>query len=357
VTCHEVETFPRPFRRAGLAARRLRPNASGVKRVSPFAEVHRAVDRLASWVEDRAPRAPQPFRAGPLGALDCFGPLPPLPHDGPRGGGRWSAPSPRPERGEDRMAVQVFPAEGRRTGTALLVPPWQTERASHVAGWISVLARTGREVWLVVPPHHLDRTAAGARSGDGFVSMDIARLRRSFEQLVLEIRVVAALAARRGPVDLVGLSLGALGSALAAPVIPELSRLALFAPPADLGAVMGETAIGRRFRNLAVRAGAPLPDPAALREALAAFDPIRLPRPAADLFVGVGAHDAIALPSGALALARAWGARAEVYPRGHLTLLFLCRRARRDLARFLAQPRARTAPAAAPARLTGASPA
>ena len=340
----------------GLASAGAGANASEVWSVSPLAGLHGAVDRLAMWLEDRAPRAPEAFRAGPPGALDCFGPLPPLP-EGPRGPGRWSAPSPRAQGGDDRMAVVGFPAAGRRTGTALLVPPWKTETARLVSGWISVLAEAGRDVWLVVPPHHLDRTAAGARSGEGFVSLDLARLRRSFEQLILEIRVCAALAARRGPVDLVGLSLGALASTLAAPVIPELARLAAVAPPADLAAVLGETPIGRRYRALADRAGAPVPETAALREALGAFDPSRLPRPAADLFVGVGRHDAIALPHGALALARTWGARAEIYPRGHLTLLFACRGVRRDLARFLVRPRPRPARAAGAATVAGASPA
>jgi pimeloyl-ACP methyl ester carboxylesterase len=309
------------------------------------------------WLEDRAPRAPEAFRAGPLGALDCFGALPPL-SDGPRGPGRWSAPSPRAQAGDDRMAVVWFPAAGRSRGTALLVPPWKTESPRLVSGWISVLARAGRDVWLVVPPHHLDRTAAGARSGEGFISLDLARLRRTFEQLVVEVRMLAALAARRGPVDVVGLSLGGLAATLAAPVLPEVSRIAAVAPPADLAAVLGETAIGRRYRALADRAGAPLPPAATLRETLGAFDPARLPRPSADLFLAVGAHDAIALPQGALALARTWGAQARCYSRGHLTLLFACRAVRSDLARFLAAPRRRaTVESAAGHAVPGVAPA
>lgn len=320
--------------------------------MSPLAGLHRGVDRLAMWLEDRASRAPEAFRPGPPGALDCFGPLPALP-DGPAGPGRWVTPSPRPQAPDDRMAVHWIPAGGRPAGTAILVPPWKTGNPRLVSGWIALLAAARRDVWLVVPPHHLDRTAAGARSGEGFVSLDLGRLRRTFEQLILEIRVCAALAGRRGPVDLVGLSLGALAAALAAPVIPGLSRLAVVAPPADLAAVLGETAIGRRYRTLADRAGAPVPAPSALREALAAFDPSRLPRPSADLFVAIGSHDAIALPGGALALARAWGVPPRVYERGHLTLLFACRGVRRDLARFLALP----CPGAAGAVVPGASPA
>jgi hypothetical protein len=316
--------------------------------------LHVGVDRFAMWLEDRARRAPQRFVPGSAGDLGCFGPLPPLP-DGPTGPGPWSAPSPRARHREDRMGVHLFPAAGRALGTALLVPPWKTDAPSLVSGWIALLARSGRDVWLVVPPHHLERTAAGAKSGEDFVSLDLAELRATFEQLVLELRVLAALAARRGPVDAVGLSLGGLALALAATAAPELSRVALVAPPADLAAVLGETPIGVRYRGLAERAGTPLPSAAALREGLAAFDPARRPRPAADLLVAVGRHDAIALPAGTLALARAWGASPSIYPRGHLTLLFACRALRRDVSRFLALPR--RAPAPAVAQIPGAAPA
>jgi predicted alpha/beta hydrolase family esterase len=57
---------------------------------------------------------------------------------------------------------------------------------------------------------------------------------------------------------------------------------------------------------------------------------------AARVLVAIGREDRIALPDGALSLARAWGAEARVYPRGHLTLLFACGALRRDLRRFLA---------------------
>lgn len=296
--------------------------------------LHRGIDRLAMWLEDRAPREPQPYRPGPVGPLDCFGSLPPLPPR-PEAPGRWWAPSPRPLRADDRMSVIWVPAEEESRGTVLLVPPWMIAGVPLVRGWVRTLTRTGRDVWLVVPPHHLERAAKGARSGEGFVSLDLARFRATFEQLVLEIRTCAALGALRGPVDLVGLSLGALVSAIAAPAIAGLRRVALVAPPADLGAVIAETPIGRRYRRVAERAGGPLPPPDELRGALEGLDPSRLPRPAADVLVAMGQDDAIALPRGALGLARAWGSALRTYPRGHLTLLFACRAVRRDVARLL----------------------
>ncbi|HEY6099751.1 MAG TPA: alpha/beta hydrolase [Anaeromyxobacter sp.] len=233
------------------------------------------------------------------------------------------------------MMAWIFPAERPRRATALLVPPWLTGGVSLVRGWLRLVARGDRDVWLVIPPHHLERAAPGRRSGEDFISLDLARMRATFEQLVLEIRTLAALAARRGPVELVGLSLGALASAMAACASTDVARAVLVAPPADLAAVIGETPIGRRYRSVAERAGVPLPPNEELRGPLAAFDPSRLPRPTAPVLLGVGRNDAIALPAAALALARAWGADARVYPRGHLTLLFACSALRRDVARFL----------------------
>jgi dienelactone hydrolase len=324
-------------RRAGVEESFRGPARRRSALAMAFGGLHRGIDRLSMWLEDRAPRDPQPYRAGPSGALDCFGPLPRLP-PGPAAAGPWSGPSPRPLRVGDRMALIRFPALRRSEGTVLLVPPWLTASPRLVRGWTRSLARGGRDVWLVVPPHHLHRAEPGVRSGAAFVSLDMARMRATFEQLVLELRVCAALAARRGPVGLVGLSLGALASALAACAAPELDAVALVAPPADLAAVLAETPIGRRYRAVAERAGAPIPPDRELRVQLAAFDPSRLPRPAADVLVAVGSHDVIAPPEGALALARAWSAPARAYPRGHLTLLFACAAVRRDVARLVATP-------------------
>jgi hypothetical protein len=177
-----------------------------------------------------------------------------------------------------------------------------------------------------------------------------------FEQFVVEIRTAIAMASARGPVAVVGLSVGALASsfAIAGREQPELA--ALIAPPADLAEVLSRTAIGRRYRALAERAGSRWPEGGELARALAPFDPRRLATPRSRLLVAVGRHDAIALPSPALALAAAWGVAPRVYPRGHLTLLFACRALRADLRRFWAhasgEAAARSGPAGegAPAR-------
>ncbi len=221
-------------------------------------------------------------------------------------------------------------------GTALLVPPWKIARLGLVESYSALLTRAGYDVWLVTPPHHLERTAPGSRSGEGFISLDLSRMRSVFEQLVLELRVCLALAARRGgEVGVLGLSLGALTSAMAVTADERVDFAALVAPPADLSLVVCETAIGRRYRELARRAGTPLPESAELRRQLQfALPHLRRPR-ARRLFLAAGVHDAIAPTQGALDLALAWGVEPSLYRRGHITLLFGCRALRRDLLRFL----------------------
>jgi predicted alpha/beta hydrolase family esterase len=292
------------------------------------------VDAVAMWVEDRRRREPAGFRPCDAAPLGCFGALSPLSLAPPREG-TWRAPSPRPSPGDPLMSVVARPARGPRRGTAVLVPPWKVSSLAAVAGYVRLATRAGLDVWTLVPPRHLERAAA-ARSGEAFVSPDLGALRAAVEQLVAELRVLTALARTQGgEVALVGLSLGALGAALAATAPEPVDRVALIAPPADLAAVFAETAIGRRYARLAERAGAPLPEPGALAALLAPLDPAARRPSARRVLVAVGREDRIALPAGALELARAWGAEVRVYPRGHLTLLFACRALRRDLLRFL----------------------
>ena len=235
------------------------------------------------------------------------------------------------------MSAVARPASGRSRGTAILVPPWKVPGLGVVGGYARLLRRAGFDVWTLVPPRHLHRASPGTRSGEGFVSPDLGVLKAALEQLVLELRVLAALArARGGETAMVGLSLGALGAALAATAPERVDRVALVAPPADLAAVLAGTRIGRRYARLAARAGVPLPLRAEVEAMLAPFRPGARRPTAGRLFLAAGREDRIALQAGTLALARAWGVEPLLYPRGHLTLLFACRALRHDLARFLA---------------------
>lgn len=300
-----------------------------------LAPLHRAIDALAMWSEDRVRREPQAWRPPPPGPLACFGPLPafPAPPPAPAAPLAWRFPAP-PWGGPEGDAVEVLlhPARGPRRGVALLVPPWKLPRAKVLEGWVRCLAAAGREVWMLVPPHHLSRVAPGRRRGEDFVSNDLGRLRAAVEETVRELRLLARVAAGRGPVGLVGLSLGGLAAALAATAEEPLDFAALVAPPADLAQVLGETPIGRRYARLAAAAGAPLPAADELRRWLAPLSPAARRPTAGRVLVAAGRHDAIVPPQGPAALARAWGLAPRLYGRGHLTLLFGCRALRREVA-------------------------
>jgi hypothetical protein len=231
------------------------------------------------------------------------------------------------------MHVHVTPADGARRGTIVLVPPWRIGTPGLVSRFVALVAQAGFEAWLAVPPHHASRAADGARSGEAFLSTDLARIRASFEQLVLELRLLLAIAAARGErTGILGLSLGALGAALAATGPEPLDLAALVAPP-DLATVVAETPIGARYRRMAARAGAPFPDdPAPL---LAPFRAAARRPTARRIFVAAGRYDRVVPSAAPVGLAQAWGVAPRLYPRGHLTLLFACRELRRDLAAFL----------------------
>jgi hypothetical protein len=246
------------------------------------------------------------------------------------------------------MRIHCRVARGSFRGTALLLPPWKLPRAGLLGGWTDLLARSGFDAWLLVPPHHLERAAPGTRSGEEFASPDLGRLRASLEQMVLEVRLAAAMARQRGPAGVVGLSLGALGAALAATGPEPLDFAALVAPP-DLAWVAERTPIGRRLARLAFRGGAPLPPAAALRAALEPLAPRRRRPTARRLLVAAGLDDVIAGREGPEGLARAWGVSPRLYPRGHLTLLFACGALRRDIGAFLQATTSSSPPGRRPA--------
>jgi len=293
--------------------------------------LHRALDRLAMGAEGLRPRAPVPFSAGPPGPLDLAAPAVQVPEP-PAAPATWrfAAPGWGGPPG-DQVEVRLFPARGPRRGTVLLAPPWKNARARLYRSWISELAAEGWESWALVPPLHLHRAPPGLRSGEDYVSPALPRFGAALAETARELRALAVAAARRGPVGLVGLSLGGLAAAHALPGA-ALAFAALVAPPVELLALFGATPIGTRYRRLAERGGAPFPDGPALARALQPFWPAAPPAGHPRLLVAAGLHDLIVPAEGPARLARAWGLEPRLFPRGHLTLLLACPELRREVA-------------------------
>jgi pimeloyl-ACP methyl ester carboxylesterase len=218
----------------------------------------------------------------------------------------------------------------------VLVPPWKIRSTAALRGWVRPLAAAGFEVWIPVPPLHLERTPPGERSGEGVVGPDLEATREALGSAIREVRGCLVSAGRDGgQVVLVGLSLGGLVAAWAATGPERVDAAALVAPSADLASVFRRTAIGRRYAALAARAGAPVPDGEELDRRLAWLSPLGRAPTAGRILVAGGLHDAIAL-GGAGVLARGWNAPLREYGRGHLTLLLACAEVRRDVADFAA---------------------
>ena len=291
-----------------MGRRSIVPVAEGTGTRERGGAFHRLVDRLAMAFEDRASRPPVPWRPGPDVPLDPFGPPLPLP------------------------PMRRTPARGARRGTAVLVPPWKIRSTSLLGPWVRALAGSGLEVWIPVPPLHLERAPPGERSGEGVLTPDLGRTRELLATAIREVRGCLARAAEEGgPVVLVGLSLGALTAAWAATGPERVDAAALVAPPADLAAVFRETAIGRRYAALAARAGAPMPGAEELTRRLGWLSPVGRKRTAQRLLVAGGRYDVIAV-GGAAVLAGAWNVALREHPRGHLTLLLACPALRREVA-------------------------
>ena len=278
---------------------------------------------------------------------------------------RWASARPLPRRstasaGSHRCrSGRRAPARGvrRRRVRPKVTPRWRCTRARHSAcgaarSSSSRPGRSPRSPWspgtrgssraraMTSGPSSRRATSSARSQARGAArgsSRPTSTAARAFEQLVLEIRVLAALArAGGGAVGVVGLSLGGLGGPRGDRARAGRLRRARRAPRGPRRGLRGDP-----HRTALRRARTPCGRAAAAAGARSAGCSRRSGRtPAADRAarpLAVGRDDPIALGAGALGLAAAWGATApRLYPRGHLTLLFACRALRRDVARFVA---------------------
>ncbi len=180
-------------------------------------------------------------------------------------------------------------------------------------------------------PYHLRRTLPGARSGDGYFSIDPAHIRAVVRQSVEDAAAVIAWArAEISPtVAVVGVSLGGLIATLLAALV-DLDRVVAVAPFCDPAATFSLRPPVPSLRHLGMLGDDEAswgPDRASagrmLHETLAPLiarnltpqtpgDRITLVRAMQDLVVG---------PDPVTELAEAWHTELWTYPHGHITVM------------------------------------
>jgi hypothetical protein len=167
----------------------------------------------------------------------------------------------------------------------------------------------GLDVALVTLPHHGARTPAGARfSGEWFAVPHVTRVAESVREALYEIHVVTSWlrAAGRGPVGLLGLSLGGYLAALAAGLMDDLDFVVPIVPPVCIGDLAwrffertrharagGEAALGHDELRHAFRVHSPL------------VHPLRVPPER--VLVVAGRGDRVVPPEHPHALWKHWG--------------------------------------------------
>jgi len=169
--------------------------------------------------------------------------------------------------------------------------------------------RRGLDVALVTLPYHGVRTPPDARfSGEHFAVPDVARLSAAVREAIWEIRVITCWLRMetRGPVGLLGLSLGGYLTALAAGLFDDLDFAIPMVPPICIGDLAwgffaqtryaregGEAALSRAELRRSFRVHSPL------------AHPLRIPRERVLIVAGRG--DRIVPPEHPAALWSHWG--------------------------------------------------
>lgn len=247
----------------------------------------------------------------------------------------------------DQLALRWWPAPaGPRRGTAVLVPPWKLVTFTTMGPVVRGLNRLGYDVVGYPTPYHFERSVPGTFSGEFFATFDMPRTGWAVRAAALELCAVVEALADRGPVVMVGLSLGGYLSALmsvVAPLYPERAfgpaRMCLVVPPESILDTLLDTPLGQRYRQMLEQNGGELPDTAYMARLAQPFSPARFPSAVLgpDILVLAGTHDHFVPLRSTRRLATGLGARLCEYPAGHLTSLVGTLGVWRDARDFLSE--------------------
>jgi hypothetical protein len=108
------------------------------------------------------------------------------------------------------------PSQERRSTMLLFAPGWGRQDQSFEEGMCARLLRKGIDAGLLTKPFHQQRTPAGSRSGEYFISSNLFWTIANFRQFTAEIRLLLQYMRRRyDHVGLIGLSSGGFQAGLA----------------------------------------------------------------------------------------------------------------------------------------------
>jgi len=322
------------------------------------AVIHAGLDNLAIKLADRDPHHPLQWVPPPDVSPDIpMGEV--LPEPGrlgivwPRKVCEIDVPSPAAllPAPNDSMRLRIWPTTAPRRGTVVLVPPWKFHSFMPMVPIALSLNRMGFDVVGYPIPYHYERTPEGTFSGEYFATWDMPRTGLAIRTAALELCAIVESLRQRGPVAMMGLSLGGYLSAMTSVVAPlyphrafNVDRLVLVVPPASILDTFLKTGIGDRYRKLLVNAGGTVPDDAYLYRLSLPFSPSRFKScvPGENILVAAARHDTVVPLESSRELARGLGAQLAEYEAGHVSGLLLTFSLWRDVGRFLENmPRAR----------------
>ena len=304
---HRQPRIQRPLLDAYLGGlpEQLFPQPSVLGQLAPLGVPRKPPrSRLKGQVEEVTWRAPNPW-------LPTDGR-----HEGDARAAGWVATQLRP------------PGTGAGTdarGAVIFLHGWLASQWHlSVFRWlVRPLLRAGLEIWIPRLPHHMERTALGAVSGERFISADLVQTAEAVRRAVTEVRLLAAWLRRRrtSRVAIWGVSLGGWIGALAATVETDWEAVALWEPIVEPATTLLQAPMLADIRNRLVTVG--FGDPLSIA-AFERFSPLHrslvLSR---DRLLVVGArYDEVVTVDQLVALAAAWSIGIWWVPQGHISLTY-----------------------------------
>jgi len=244
----------------------------------------------------------------------------------------------------DRLVLRHWPTQKARRGTVVFVPPWKLRNLNIIAPMVRAFNRHGFDVVGYPTPYHFERAPQGSFSGEFFATWDMPRTGWAIRAGVLELCALTESLRPRGPVVLLGTSLGGYLSAMMSVVAARYphraftpDRLVLIVPPDSILDTFVKSPVGERYRTMLLANGGRIPPMELLEQLALPFSPSRFQSvvPGDNIMVAAAQHDAMVPLESSQRLANGFGARFKAYDAGHASALVATPSLWRDVGHFL----------------------